>query len=247
MDLAAQKRWSPERPAGVGMTSMGVDIAQGGADRTVIAPRYGDWFAPLIVKPGRETPDGPTAASLIVMHMRDAAMVNIDLGGGWGGSCFDFLKSNDMVSMTGIVPGAASAGKTVDGRLTFRNVRAEMWWRFREALDPNSEFRVALPPDPELRSELASPKWLMTSGNAIQIEEKSKIKDRLGRSPDKGDAIVMAWWTGSNKRRKSLAASRTRSDLPSMANLGGRTLHSHRSRSGSTEVHASTWKDEQGL
>jgi hypothetical protein len=170
---------------------------------------------------------------------------NLDLGGGWGGSCFDFLKSNDMVALTGIVPGGASAGRTIDGRLTFRNVRAEMWWRLREALDPQSEHRIALPPDPELRTELASPKWLMTSGNAIQIEEKSKIKDRLGRSPDKGDAVVMSWWTGANKRRKSLQTSRTRSDLPTMANLGGRQLHNQRYRS-ADQVQKTTYRDEQG-
>jgi len=243
--VEAQRRWSPERPRNVEMTAMGVDVAQGGADRTILAPRYGDWFAPLVIKPGRETPDGPTAASLVVMHLRDAAMVNIDLGGGWGGSCYDFLKSNDMVSMTGIVPGGASAGKTIDGRLTFKNIRAEMWWRFREALDPQSEHKIELPPDPEIRAELASPKWKLTSGNAIQLEEKADIKKRLGRSPDKGDAIVMSWWTGSNKKRKSLMARRSSFDLPTMANLGGRQLHSQRYGS-KQPVQATTWRDEQG-
>lgn len=242
--VEAQKRWTPERPKNSEMTAMGVDIAQGGADRTVLAPRYGDWFAPLVIKPGRETPDGPTAAALIIMHMRDAAMVNLDLGGGWGGSCFDFLKSNDMVSLTGIVPGGASTGRTIDGRLTFKNVRAEMWWRMREALDPQSEHKIALPPDPEIRAELASPKWKITSGNAIQLEEKADIKKRLGRSPDKGDAVVMAWWTGTNKRRRSLQ-TRSTHNLPTMANLGGRRLHNH-GRRGAEVYSASTWRDEQG-
>lgn len=181
--MAAQKRWTPDRPAHATMSALGVDIAQGGADRTILSPRYGDWFAPLIVKPGRDTPDGPTAAALIYMHLRDAASVNIDLGGGWGGSAYDHLKNNDAVSLTGIVPGAGSAGRTLDGKLSFRNLRAEMWWRFREALDPTSGHKIALPPDPELRSELAASKWTMTTGGAIQIEDKAKIKDRLGRSP----------------------------------------------------------------
>jgi hypothetical protein len=46
--IEAQNRWTNNRPAGVDMTAMGVDIAQGGADRSVIAPRYGSWFAPLL-------------------------------------------------------------------------------------------------------------------------------------------------------------------------------------------------------
>ena len=247
--VEAQARWTPDRPKGSLMTAMGVDIAQGGADRTVIAPRYGDYYPALITKPGRDTPDGPTAAALIILHLRDAAVVNIDLGGGWGGSAYDHLKGNDAVSMIGIVPGGASQGRTLDGKLGFKNVRAEMWWRFREALDPSGEHKIALPPDPELRSELAAPKWKMTSGSLVQLEEKADIKKRLGRSPDKGDAVVMSWFSGNNRRRKSMQQRRSTASLPSTANLGGRKLHSHRVRqSTGAEVYtgSSSYRDEQG-
>ena len=249
--LDAQARWSPEKPAGIGMTAIGVDIAQGGADRTVMAPRYGWWYAPLITRPGAETPDGPTAAALIVLNMRDGAMVNIDLGGGWGGSAYDHLKSNDAVAMTGIIPGGASSGRTVDGRLQFKNVRAEMWWRFREALDPSNETKIALPPDPELRSELAAPKFKVNSGTVIQLEEKIEIKKRLGRSPDKGDAVVMAYWTGDVKRKRQEERARRSSNfaLPTEANLGGRKLHMHGVRRRSqnpTTTESTSWRDEQG-
>lgn len=249
--LAAQARWTEERPEGVPMTAMGVDIAQGGSDRTVLAPRYGSWFAPMICKPGKSTPDGPTAAAIIIMHLRDAAQVNIDLGGGWGGSAYDFLKSNDAVSLAGIVPGASTPGKTADGRLTFKNVRAEMWWRFREALDPSSGMNVALPPDPELRSELAAPTWKPVGTNVIQLEPKDDVKDKIGgRSPDKGDAVVMSWYTGNNKRSRSLnKQAQLNKKLPTMANLGGRKLHSQRRRRGEAEIQDSSaaWRDEQGL
>lgn len=247
--LDAQARWTPDKPKDELMTAMGVDIAQGGADRTVIAQRYGGYFPHLITKPGRETPDGPTAAALIIYHLRDAAVVNIDLGGGWGGSAYDHLKANEAVSMIGIVPGGGSSGRTLDGKLSFRNVRAEMWWRFREALDPTSEYKIALPPDPELRSELAAPKWKLAGGNVIQLEEKADIKKRIGRSPDKGDAVVMAWFSGDGKKRKSQQMRRGAANLPSMANLGGRQLHHsrpQRSRSAAQVYSASSWSEEQG-
>lgn len=77
--------------------------------------------------PRRRAPGGATAAALIIIHLWDGAAVNIDLGGGWGGSAYDHLKSNDAVALTGIVPGGASLGRTLDGKLTFRNIRAEMW------------------------------------------------------------------------------------------------------------------------
>lgn len=243
--VEAQQRWRNERPRDIAMTALGVDIAQGGADRTVISPRYGDWFAPLIVKPGRDTPDGPTAAALIIIHRRDGATVNIDLGGGWGGSAYDHLKENDDVDLVGVVPGAASTGRTLDGKLQFKNLRAEMWWKLREALDPSGEHRIAIPNDPELRRELAAPRWKMASGNRIQIEEKADIKKRLGRSPDKGDAVVLAWFSGANRRRRSSQQRARAANLPTMANLGGRKLYGSRSRQ-TTEPRSSTWSDEQG-
>lgn len=216
--VAAQQRWTRQRPD-VPMTAMGVDIAQGGADRTVLAPRYGTWFDELVTKPGSETPDGPSAAALVIIHLRDGAQVNIDLGGGWGGSCYDHLKSNDAVDILGIVPGEASQEMTADRRLGFRNLRAQMWWQFREALSPESEYKIALPPDPELRAELAAPKWKLTQGNQIQIEEKVEIKKRLGRSPDKGDSVVQSWHTRDNKIMRASRKQRAAA-LPTSVNGG---------------------------
>lgn len=246
--VEAQRRWTPEKPKNELMSAIGVDIAQGGADRTVMAPRYGDWFAPLISKPGSETPDGPTAAALIVIHRRDGAVVNIDLGGGWGGSAYDHLRVNDSDSVIGIIPGAGSAGRSLEGRLAFKNVRAEMWWRFREALDPTSDHRIALPNDPELRRELAAPKYKIVSGNVIQIEDKAEIKKRLTRSPDKGDSVVMAWFSGDVKKRRKERQARRAGDLPTTANLGGRTLHRQTSARNKAQVYSapSSYRDEQG-
>jgi hypothetical protein len=33
--------------------------------------------------------------------------------------------------------------------------------------------------------------------NGIQVEPKKDVVKRLGRSPDKGDAVVMAWYSGA--------------------------------------------------
>ena len=68
-----------------------------------------------------------------------------------------------------------------------------MWWAMREALDPANGDDLALPDDPELLADLCAPKWsLSTSG--ILIESKDEIIERIGRSPDCGDAVVMACW-----------------------------------------------------
>jgi hypothetical protein len=68
-----------------------------------------------------------------------------------------------------------------------------MWLQFREALDPANGDDLALPDDPEMLADLCAPKWsLSTSG--ILIESKDDIIERIGRSPDCGDAVVMACW-----------------------------------------------------
>src|SRR5437588_12720638 len=91
-----------------------------------------------------------------------------------------------------------SIEKTKDGSLAFANKRAEAWWKFREALDPDQPdgSAVALPPDPELRADLCTPTWKLTA-RGILLESKDDIRKRLGRSPGKGDAAVMAWSEGN--------------------------------------------------
>lgn len=193
---AAQARWTPVPPVGVPMCAIGVDVAQGGNDRTVLAPRYDGWYSELIVKPGKETPDGQTVAGLVVKHRRSEAKPIVDIGGGWGGDAFAALRENgiDAVSYMGVKP---SNRRTKDNTLKFFNIRAEAYWRFREALDPSQEqgSTICLPHDPELVADLCALTYEIGT-NGIKIESKEKVCDRLKRSTDKGDAVVMAWWSG---------------------------------------------------
>ena len=84
---------------------------------------------------------------------------------------------------------SASADKT--GRLPFVNKRAEVAWKFREALDPASDAGIAIPRDPELKADLCALRWKLTV-RGVQIESKDDVKERIGRSPDKGDALLLA-------------------------------------------------------
>ena len=86
----------------------------------------------------------------------------------------------------------ASVGRTRDGLLTFANKRSELWWQFREALDPVQGDGLALPPDRRLAAQLAAPTWRLR-GNAIVIESKDEIRKRLGTSTDDADAVILAW------------------------------------------------------
>lgn len=203
---AAQARWSRGRGKGVPMVSIGVDVAQGGPDNTVLAPLWDDWFDNLILVPGKGTPDGPAVAGLVTQHRRGNALVVMDCTGGWGGSARDHLMQQN-VRVHAFVASTKSESRTKPrGELGFVNMRAEAWWRLREGLDPAGLPTLALPPDAGLKAELTAPTWKLRR-DEILIESKDDLRDRLGRSTDKADAVCQAWLKRNAGARAVVAAS----------------------------------------
>jgi hypothetical protein len=205
---AAQARWTPRPPEGVMMTAMGFDPAGGGSDAAELAYRYGGWYGPLITATGADTADGSSMAAAVMKHRRDACPVVVDMGGGYGGAVTMRLADNkvEFVKFNGAT---GSSARTKDGSLAFVNKRAEAYWRFREELDPDQPGGsvIALPPDPELRADLAAPTWSLKP-NGIVLESKEEIRKRLGRSPGKADAVVYALDAGQQavKRQQKRGA-----------------------------------------
>lgn len=194
--LEAQSRWKPDGFHDVTMTSMALDPAGGGNDAEELVWRHGGWISEPVTAKGELTKDGSRAAGMIVAHRRHNAPVIVDVGGGYGGAVVQRLQDNEIAHHA--FNGANnSIGKTKDGKLAFFNKRAEAWWRFREELDPDQEGGsvIAIPPGAEVRADLASPHWKLTT-RGIQIESKDDIRKRIGRSPGKGDAMVMCLTEG---------------------------------------------------
>jgi hypothetical protein len=188
----AQERWKAAPRPDLPMTAMGVDVARGGDDKTVLAMRHGAWFDELRSYPGTSTPDGPAVAALVLANRRGKAIINVDVVG-VGTSVYDHLKgaTDGVVTING-----AERSEATDrsGELRFVNLRAELWWRAREALDPAGGEDLCLPPDRELLADLCAPRWRLAA-RGIQVEAKEDLSKRIGRSPDKGDAVVYALGT----------------------------------------------------
>lgn len=196
---AAQQRWTAKPPQGVPMCAIGVDASGGGADPMVLASRHDGWFAPLIEVPGKDIPEdriGPYCAGIVVSHRRDDALVTIDMGGGYGGSTHDHLKANG-VEVYGYKGAEGTTKRSRDGKMKFVNVRSAACWTFREALDPAQEggSPIALPDDPVMVADLTALTFDPTP-NGIKVITKEKVCELLMRSTDKGDAIIMSWWSG---------------------------------------------------
>lgn len=218
--LLAQARWRERneqiRSGAVAMPpqdSLGVDVARGGnmgasevsegSDELVVAARHGTYFDELKINKGVDINNGAKAAALIVTERRDEAPVHIDVIG-VGTSPYDFLTTNGVYCIP--INGTASGvGTDKDsGMLRFFNKRAEIHWRMREALDPKNPDPLALPPDPQLLGDLTAARWWLGK-SGIQIEDNDSIKKRLGRSPDRGVATMLA--NISSPKRKMVVGS----------------------------------------
>lgn len=205
--LAAQERWHPKSGDGLPLSAVGCDVAQGGGDRTVLARRKGTWFAELQVLPGVSTPDANANASLVLAALVDGGYAVIDANG--IGASTHFLVEAKVAGRSRAYLGSDSTTKRdASGTLEFRNVRAAAYWTLREALDPAKGEDLALPPDRQLRVELAAARWATKAGG-VQIESKEDIIKRLGRSPDLADAVVMAWWNDPGAALASAFAARS--------------------------------------
>lgn len=190
---AAQARWQDlrEKPP---MSALGFDVARGGIDKSCAARRHDWWFDKLVQLPGVITNDGPKAAGFVVPLLRDGAPIAVDAIG-VGGSALDFLRLMNL-NVVAVVNSEGTSAADRSGKLRFKNLRALCAWRLREALDPTATSPLALPLDPELLGDLCALRYkVVRLGDmaAIQIRDKDEIREELGRSPDRGDAVMMTF------------------------------------------------------
>jgi hypothetical protein len=192
---AAMARWTP--PDGKRMMVIFCDVAQGGKDASTTVSLHEDWvFGQIDAKPGAETQDGPSIVSMITQRRRDGAIIGIDCTGGWGGSAADHFRTHNQIEVARVVSSKGSDLRDPHTGYGYRNVRSEMWWEFRIALDPSTtttgQAAISLPPSPKLKAQLCAPTYT-DHGGKILIESKDDIRDRLGSSTDEADAVIGAW------------------------------------------------------
>jgi hypothetical protein len=187
----AMDRWKAvQQPEGT-PDAIGVDPARGGKDKTVLAPRWGNYVGEIKSYPGKTTPDGAAVAALVMQSTEASTAINVDVIG-IGSSVYDHLKDRrDYVHPVNGAARSSSMDKT--RQFKFRNLRAQLYWELREKLDPSTGLDLALPPDEQMLEDLCTPTWRLTP-NGIQVQAKDEISAALSRSPDKGDAVVYAFY-----------------------------------------------------
>lgn len=196
--MDAIERWKTREKPEVPLTAVGVDAARGGKDNMVISKLYQDYVTmPEKIK-GKEVPTGQIAAAKLKVSVGDEIplRINIDLIG-YGSSLFDFAR-DILPNVSGFNAAMGSEYTDKSKKLKMRNQRSEMYWIMRDELDPTNNPTLALPDDPELVADLCSARWKLTASGVL-IEEKEEIKQRIGRSPDVGESVMILLWKDPNK------------------------------------------------
>lgn len=178
------------------MSAMGVDPSRGGDDETAIAVRFADWIAPLHLTKGKYIEDGDAVRDIIHNLRIGNPQINIDVVG-VGSSPYDSCKKMgwSVVAINGGATACDRNGKPLTDRtglLRFRDINAMLAWKLMEAIDPQYNPTLMLPPDPKLKAELCSIRRASIDGGVVSIESKKEVKKRLGRSPDRADAVKYA-------------------------------------------------------
>lgn len=195
---AANERWLAWREATKDdpqIHAIGVDVARGGDDLSVIALRSGDVITELRFFSYSDTMQ-TTGEVAYTMGKTGAAYAVVDVVG-VGAGVTDRLREMGH-SVIAFNAGARAGVTDSSGELEFVNKRSAAWWAMREGLDPANHPTVCLPPDDitggNLTADLTEPHWSRDSRGRIAVESKDAIKKRLGRSTDFGDAVMQAFW-----------------------------------------------------
>jgi hypothetical protein len=180
----------PYRPPNARQTGIGADVARGGADSTIIQLRYGSYFCSPIEIPTTVARTGPEVAGEIIKRRTDESQIVVDANG-VGASVYDTLSPTIEGTMAYV---GSYKGYLADasGSYGFPTLRSQSYWKLREALDPAAPCPLAIPDDPDLIQELLAHNWAEQSGKIV-VTPKEKIQEALKRSPDKADALVLAF------------------------------------------------------
>ena len=177
---------------------LGVDV--GGSekgDHTVIRERKGKVA-------GKVWRFQSSDSNVVANRIRDAivetgaSQVKIDsIGIGWGvAGHLNAMRESGEHSATIVKVNVGSATSKPD---RFPRLRDEIWWDVgRENCERGAWDLSAI--DDRTAADLLGPKWAPDAAGRRQVEKKDKTRERLGRSPDEADALLLAFYGGGKLR-----------------------------------------------
>lgn len=183
---------------GRAMLDIGADIARFGDDETIVVARIAER---VIGVHHYNRQDTMTTCGRILditkgaMHdyTKPHATIHID-DDGVGGGVTDRLREviREQRLSISIVP-CHNGGRARDAE-HYANWATEQWCGLKQRLVDGD---IILPSDDLLAAQLSSRKYLVNSRDQIMLEDKASYKKRAHHSPDRADALVLAFAGGS--------------------------------------------------
>lgn len=197
-----------------GCLMVGVDVAGFGDDHSVVAARHGRHFYPLVAasKFDEEAVAGLVLATCRELHItgEPRPIVKVDKCGIGLGVISILRQARDANGDPPVRVVPVDAAEKPNDEERFLNRRSELWFSMVEWLkEPGAE----LPDDDRLAAELVAPTYSFDNQGRQVVEKKRDFKRRLGRSPDRADAVALSIYSPIAERsntRPSVAKSRNR-------------------------------------
>ena len=183
-----------------GIVQVGCDVARFGDDMTELYKRQG--LKTVQHKTFAKQDTMTTAYECWDMAGRDPSVPIVIDDTGVGGGVSDRLRE------LGAKVIAVNFGSSASDQDKYTTVADELWFNF-----PIHE--ADIPDDNELMQQLSSRQYNYDNKGRRKIESKQAYKDRCGRSPDKADAILLAYFQGTgtalpDEVRDAMRARRSR-------------------------------------
>jgi hypothetical protein len=180
----------------MGQIEIGVDVARTGSDQTTICSRFGYKVFPLETYKKQSTVQTEQRILSKVKELRDkygytgVIRVKID-DSSMGGGVVDHLRLNTThgIEVVPVIFGGA-------GNDYYSNTASIMWAGLHDVIH-----HVELPRDELLKEELIGRNWDKNLDNRSRqkIESKDDQKERIHRSPDRADCVLLAFYSSSDQ------------------------------------------------
>ncbi|QAS52389.1 DEAD/DEAH box helicase family protein [Halobacillus litoralis] len=173
---------------------IGVDVARFGDDETTIVPRIGNhvpyfnWYnkQDTMVTTGNVI---QVARDMMRTYGRPRCTVKVD-DDGVGGAVTDRLR--EVVREEGLHIKVVDChnGGVANDKDHYDNWGTESWANIRDLLQADA---IKIPNDEDMIGQLTTRKYTVTSKGKIKLESKDEMKRRGVKSPDRADALVLAF------------------------------------------------------
>ena len=168
-------------------TVLAVDVARFGTDKSVLLLADSEAVLHMESHRGLDTMEltGRVVDAYRRWSPKRIAVDEVGIGAG----VVDRLKELNL-PVTGV-----NVGRQARQRKVFANLRSEGYWRLHELFNQDA---IAIPDDAELAGQLASLRHRYNSKGQLFMETKEEARARGIQSPDKADALMLAFLSYSS-------------------------------------------------